>query len=274
MSHSSLTLAAQVADLLGEPVEPVRMLPGGTHAETALVAAAGRLLVARRFPEGDDAVQREVRVLERVRPLGVLVPELVAHRVDAAGSVIVTTLVDGGPPASGLDPEMIAREMAAVLARVHALDGVGLPAAPKPLPPGDSAIARRARIEQPDLGPAGRVMVHNDFWCGNALWRGDRLTGVVDWSDARWGPRGVDVAWCRQDLVLLGAPDAADVFLRAYEDEAGILIADIHAWDLRVGAYAEPVVETWAPNYDGIGRVDVTANVLRRRLDEWNLALL
>ncbi|MBK0296215.1 phosphotransferase, partial [Bacillus sp. S34] len=55
-----------------------------------------------------------------------------------------------------------------------------------------------------------RVLTHGDLWSGNTLWEGDRLTGIVDWSGAMSAPRGVDIAWCRQDLVLLGSTVAAD----------------------------------------------------------------
>jgi aminoglycoside phosphotransferase (APT) family kinase protein len=263
-------IAEEVSALLGASARLERVLPGGTHAETVLISVGGRRLVARRFPPGEDAAAREVEVLRRLGPLGDLVPELVA--VD--GRLIVTTRVDGGPPDRDLDPHVIAVEMARTLARIHALDGTGLPPAPKPLRPSTTPIARQARDDPPDLDPATPVLVHHDYWCGNALWRGDRLTGVIDWSDARSGPRGADVAWCRQDLVLLDAPDAAETFRREYERAAGVVIDDLHAWDVRVGAYAEPVVETWAPNYLGIGRRDATAAVLRRRLDRWNTTLV
>lgn len=264
----SADLAAAASALLGAPVVCERMLPGGTHARTALVATADRRLVVRRFPDGDDAAAREVRVLERIAALGAFVPSLVAHE----GTLIVTTVVDGAAPAPDLAPETIAREMATALARVHALDGAGLPPGPKPLPSGDAPIARAARAHAPTMDD--RVLSHNDFWCGNALWRGERLTGIVDWSDARSAPRGHDVAWCRQDLVLLGAPEAADTFLRAYESASGARIDDLRAWDLRVAAYADPVVETWAPNYLDLGRADGTAATLRARLDAWNSGLL
>jgi len=267
-------LADAASALLGTTVELIRMLPGGAHAETALIKAGARELVVRRFPSGDDAVDREARVLEHIRALDSLVPQLVAHRTDDDGGLIITTRVAGGPPDPGLAPSDIAPQMARVLARVHALDGVGLDSMRLTPHGGDSAIARAARARPPRRDPAGDVLIHRDAWSGNALWQGSVLTGLVDWSSGCRGPRGLDVAWCRQDLVLLGDPEAADAFLAAYERAGGIRIADLHAWDLEAAAHADPVVESWAENYAGIGRPDITPETLRARLDAWNATLL
>ena len=45
-------------------------------------------------------------------------------------------------------------------------------------------------------------------------------------------------------------------------------------WDLQAAAQAGPVVESWLPNYHGIGLVHLTAEQLRQRLDCWSTALL
>ncbi len=268
-----ISIAAAAAELLGEHAELLLLLSGGTHAETALIAVGGRELVARRFPAGDDAVADEIPVLERVSALGALVPKLVAYR-DGPHPLIVTTKVEGGLPDPALPVAAIAEAMAQVLAQIHSISGAGLQRGRKKPPSADTLIARVARGNPPHCDPSLDVLIHGDFWCGNAMWEGPRLTGVVDWSGAHSGARGRDVSWCRQDLVLLGDVAAADVFLQAYQDFSGLKVADVREWDLRAGAWADSAVETWAPNYTGIGRTDVTPEVLRARLDDWNGALL
>jgi hypothetical protein len=47
----------------------------------------------------------------------------------------------------------------------------------------------------------------------NMLFNGDRLAGVIDWANACVGPAGIDVAWCRQNLVGMYGVEAADRFL-------------------------------------------------------------
>ncbi len=266
-------IATAAAELLGEPAEFLRVLSGGTHAETALIAVAGRELVVRRFPDGDDAVAQEIPVLERVSSLGPLVPKRVAHR-EGPNPLIVTTKVEGGPPDPDLPLEVIADAMGHVLAHVHSISGAGLQRSPKALPTAETSIARAARSNPPRFDPSLGVLVHGDFWCGNALWKGRQLTGLVDWSGARLGARGLDVSWCRQDLVLLGGSEAAEVFLQTYERASGTSLSDLWEWDVAAGAWADAAVESWAPNYAGIGRPDITPELLRARLDDWNGALL
>lgn len=247
-----LPLVDAAAALLDRPVRLVAPLSGGTHAETVAVTDGERELVARRFPDGDPAAAREVVVLAHLEQHGDLegvgVPRLVAASTD----LVVTTRVPGGAPSPTLPLDVVADEMARALALVHARDGRGL----------------RAWDGAP-LPTAGRVLLHGDFWCGNALWAGAALTGVVDWSGAALGPRELDVAWCRQDLVLLGSPAAGERFVRAYERASGVPLPALGQWDVHAAAQAEPVVETWAPNYAGIGRPEIDAAVLRQRLDAW-----
>lgn len=56
----------------------------------------------------------------------------------------------------------------------------------------------------------------------------------------------------------LGSPEAAAVFLAAYEERLGRRIHDIRAWDVQAAALAHDRVETWLPNYHGIGLTDMT----------------
>lgn len=268
-----LSIATAASELLGESAELLRVLPGGTHAETALILVAGRELVVRRYPPGDDAVANEIPVLERVSSLKALVPQLVAYQ-HGADPLIVTTKVDGGLPDPALPLNAIADAMAKALAQIHSISGAGLHRGRKALPQAETSIARAARRNPPRFDPSLDVLVHGDFWCGNAMWQGPQLTGLVDWSGGHSGARGLDVSWCRQDLVLLGDVEAADLFLEAYQRASGTEVVDLREWDLTAGAWADTVVETWAPNYTGIGRPDITPEKLRARLNAWNSALL
>lgn len=49
---------------------------------------------------------------------------------------------------------------------------------------------------------------------------------------------------------------------------------DLAVWDIVAAAQAEEVVESWSPNYEGMGRPELTGRVLRARLDEWIARLL
>ncbi|MBT2502294.1 aminoglycoside phosphotransferase family protein [Curtobacterium sp. ISL-83] len=254
--------------MVGRPLVLDRVLTGGQHARTVLVRDADASLVVRVFPRGDDAVVRELDVLRRLGPLGDLAPRLVAHGDVDGLPLIVTTALPGGPPGTDLDPVTIGLRMGTALAAVHRLDPSGLPddvRAPTLRAGRLAAAAHRAWSGV----RTDRVLTHGDFWSGNTVWSGEHLAGIVDWSGARSAPRGVDVAWCRQDLVLLGSTDAADRFLRSYEQHAGRTLPDVRAWDVVAAARADTYVETWAENYAGIGHPGITAQVLRQRFDEW-----
>ncbi|GAB3430636.1 phosphotransferase family protein [Flindersiella endophytica] len=262
-------ITAAASKLLGREVELVRPLAGGQHATTLLVADATSQYVVRAFPPADDAAAREAEILERVSSLGALVPQFVAHSEDFPQPVIVTSAISGTAPEPTLPLEAVASQLAAALARVHQLEGTGLRTAPARPPSGDSEIAARARREWDRLDTSETVLTHYDYWCGNALWDAGQLTGIVDWSGARNAPRGVDVAWCRLDLVLLGSPDAAEHFLAEYEHHSRQPLPDVNAWDVQAAAQATSAVESWLPNYHGIGRADLTAGMLRERMDAW-----
>lgn len=49
-----------------------------------------------------------------------------------------------------------------------------------------------ARLQQLTRHPDGTVLVHGDYWLGNLLVADDRITGVVDWTQARRGSPEVD----------------------------------------------------------------------------------
>jgi aminoglycoside phosphotransferase (APT) family kinase protein len=117
-------------------------------------------------------------------------------------------------------------------------------------------------------------LTHSDFWSGNVIWNAGALSGVVDWSGGALGPAGFDLGWCRLDLILLYDQSVADVFLAAYEAAAGSAVSDTRLWDLWAVARAHDNVETWVPNYRDLGRVDLTALDLRRRLAAWEKHLL
>ncbi|WP_052207469.1 phosphotransferase family protein [Sinomonas humi] len=267
-------LLAEASAQLGQRLVFSSFLEGGTHATSILASDGESDYVIRSFPGEPSTVLREVEILGRLHALGDLVPRHICHSVRAGWPFIVTTRVEGGHPDPQLSLRAIAHEMAAALARIHALPGSGLRPAPDGPPSGDSAVARMAREAWGSLDLKDRVLTHSDYWCGNALWSGEKLTGVVDWPGARHAPRGVDVAWCRLDLVLLGDPYSADMFSAEYQQLTGATIPDLSVWDLQAAASAYPRVEEWAPNYIGIGRTELGPELLRRRLEEWSAALI
>ena len=257
----------------------VRTLPGGTHATTNVVGTVdGAEFVLREFPPGDNAVRREIQVLAGLGDLGELSPQLLAADPDGTAKVdgipngcplIVTTLLPGRASITPQDPQDFARQLGQALARIHfmAVDSslpelFTEPAATSPMHP-----------VWTELHDEPRVLTHNDFWSGNTVWHEGHLTGIVDWSGAGRAPRGYDLAWCRQDLVFLYDVTVAEEFTRAYDDAFGSPTPEVARWYQFAALKAYPRVETWAPNYQDLGRIDLDGAGLRRRLTEWILLL-
>jgi hypothetical protein len=173
------------------------------------------------------------------------------------------------------------REMAALLPRIHAVDG-GAQQLVQPYrayhdfavmePPVWSRrpdVWRRALDVVTQARPTFTAcFVHRDYHPGNVLWSRGRLTGVVDWVNASWGPPGVDIGHCRLNLALLHGPDVADRFLARCEAEFGPLAAQPH-WDIVAaldGGFLSHgrVYSGWAD----AGVRGLTPALLRRRLEE------
>jgi aminoglycoside phosphotransferase (APT) family kinase protein len=108
--------------------------------------------------------------------------------------------------------------------------------------------------------------VHGDYWPGNTLWRHGRLTGVIDWEQARRGDPNQDVGCCRLDLTLLVGPAAAETFLHAYEVAAGRRVEQLVFWDLYMVSWALGSLDRWVRGYQDLGRADLTLDEARARL--------
>lgn len=75
-------------------------------------------------------------------------------------------------------------------------------------------------------------LVHIDYWSGNILWDQDRISAVVDWEEASQGDPGIDVAYCRMEMFLVGMREAAATFLEIYETETDKPVSNLGLWEL------------------------------------------
>lgn len=284
-------------ELLGESLKHEQTFSAGQHASTVLLSGAQRKYVVKAYPAGDDAAQREAVVLAHVEPLGPMAPHAIAW-MNEPQPLIATVMLPGGIPDLARSLVPVGRELGKALARIHCLPRGGFGLVGNTSVSGTQPIQALAHREWEQKFPSGMaaaladsassvgsasstfsicdelVFSHGDFWSGNALWEDGVLTGVVDWSGAGVAPRGMDVAWARQDLMLLGSIDAADALMQEYFSPSVVPPSDIAWWDRQMAARATANVETWAPNYAGVGRNDLTPSVLRQRMDHWTARLL
>ncbi len=196
---------------------------------------ARRELVLRRWAgvgwELTDAefnARREAAILGLLERSSVPAPRLFAADPDGARCrvpALLMTLLPGQPPDPSLPLGVLLHGLAGAMSAIHAVEGAEgtIPAYRRYHEPADLELPAWARdrarwkaaveiaCEPP---PAGRdCFIHRDFHPGNALWLGERLSGVVDWSYGSWGPAAVDAAHLRWNLALDFGAEGADALL-------------------------------------------------------------
>jgi aminoglycoside phosphotransferase (APT) family kinase protein len=277
----STAAVGRAARLAGAVVQEIRELAGGTHAYTYLIRTASpeQEFILREFPPGDDAARDEERVLTALDGLDGLAPRLLTKGAGgnpSEGSWLLISRLPGAADITPGQPATWAAQLGEALARVHAtpmhrLTGFvsAFHRSRRSLAPVSGPAASVVTANRELLTSAPAVLTHFDYWSGNTVWDGARITGVVDWSGGCLGPRGFDVGWCRLDLYLLYGEDIADTFLGSYQTASKSALPDVLLWDLWAVARSHEHVESWVPNYGDLGRADLTAGELRKRHTAW-----
>nr|HEX4316298.1 aminoglycoside phosphotransferase family protein [Kofleriaceae bacterium] len=278
----SRELRAWLADTVGAGARVVRCrrLTGGitSHVHLVTVERRGRrdAYVLRSWddplpPYARGAVPLEAAILAALATADIPAPRLVASLDAAPGPALVMTRVPGRVHLMPRDRDAWLRQMAAMLARIHALD-VAAPAyeawldVARLAPPADSARPELWRdaialVSSPPPATAP-VFVHHDYQHFNLLWTRDRLTGVVDWTYAARGPAASDAGHCRLNLALLFSPELAERFRELYEADAGRRVDPW--WDVRALLAFGPAWRQFLPlQVDGRAPLD-TAGMLTR----------
>lgn len=285
-------LAAMGRALLGRRAEvvEVRRLAGGVDAATHAVRfePGGWYVVKRVRGPAAGSLAGELDRLRFARRAPVATPEPVA--LDAAGAwfghpALVMGLVRGAGvfhPGVGSWIDELARALAAVhscgldddvpaaLREPHA--GVAWQPAPPEELPRTARVAALVEVGRSlaqgceGVGPPD-VLLHHDFHHGNVLWDDGRVSGVVDWNEARVGPALCDVGYCSVDLAMTHGLDAAERFADAYTAATGTRLDDLRPWLCLWTANAMRWLDLWIVGFREAG-IDLPLPVARRRLEQ------
>ena len=93
--------------------------------------------------------------------------------------------------------------------------------------------------------PVEPRFAHTDYWAGNILWRENEISAVVDWEEAGYGHPAADVAYCRMGYFIEGVPEAAETFLRVYQETAGWTLTDLPLFELAASARPMTDPDDW-----------------------------
>ena len=259
--------------------------------------ATGGVVVRAGSPGDQEHFDIEATALRVIADHGPAVPapRLLATRFPTPG------LSDPGLPAPVDGPAMLIerlpgssripdtapvsrlRALGAVVADLQAVvpDGDALPRRTRPIAGVDFAALRREQPARPLLAEAEKRiaalpvpgaftgLVHGDLWQGNALWDGDRLTGLVDWDCAGVGPPGVDLGSLRCDAAICFGVESAEEVLRGYG-----AADDVPYWDAVAALSTPPDMGWFVGALHGQGRTDLTRSVLVDRRDAFLEAAL
>ncbi|GLV78414.1 phosphotransferase family protein [Streptomyces hygroscopicus] len=292
----------------GEQVVRTEVLHGGITAEMRRLTVgtwdgATRDLVLRSFVDpfyverAEDGLNREAGALTLLTGTGVPAPGLVAVDPTAAQceypSLLMTHLAGRtvlGDEGVETRVPLLARQLVAI----HALRPAERPreyvalttADTVVVPKGADAAAWAAAIDvirEPAPPYEGRFL-HRDFQPGNVLFdvppsgsAGTRITGVVDWAAASWGPADLDVAHCSVNLALLHGPAWGLRFTEAYEEAGGVLAAAAGErlyWQVRDALAASEEVRWVAQAWRKAGRPELTTRAVEERLDAYVTAVM
>ncbi|WP_329193510.1 MULTISPECIES: phosphotransferase family protein [unclassified Streptomyces] len=290
----------------GEYVERAVRLRGGWTSQMRRLDLRGpdgaRSLVLRSFVEpffrrhAEGLLSREAAVLRLLG--GTDVPAATLAAVDATARhcdhpSLLMSLLPGTVRLDEQDADERAELLARQLVGIHRLPVTtqrrprtyqAWTSPERAVPPADThrpGLWRRAVDVIRREPPAYRgCFLHRDFHPGNVLFTGSgdglRISGVVDWVETSWGPADLDVAHCSTALALLHGAPAGIRFADRYAAAGGTLAEDRAEhlyWRLLDALGFAPDAEKVGVPWRELGRTDLAAGVLTRRLEEYVQAL-
>ena len=221
-------------------------LSGGANMQSWRFEVGGEAFVLRRAPSVEWVAGRaldmakEAAVIRAALAGGVPAPEVVAELTpdDEIGLGFIMRCVPGSPdPENALSaPPALLGEIAAAMARVHALDPAQLPFLPV-LEPAAGVEALAAQFadsggDRPPIAlglawlranlppPAPLTVLHGDLRIGNIMVEGGHLSAVLDWELAHLGDAHEDLAFGCMTVWRFGRLDKRGFGLGQIEDLA------------------------------------------------------
>lgn len=170
----------------------------------------------------------EFRLLKTLRSAGLAVAQPLHLALDHAPPYFIAAYLPGSPRFAADEGPAFCRCLAELLSEIHALsltqrdlsylprqaDRVAeyLEAAGS----ADERIRDAMRSVADSIQPNASVLLHGDFWLGNLLWEGDKLSGIIDWEDAMLGDPLGDLGKSRLEMLWAQGEAAMREYSEAY----------------------------------------------------------
>ncbi|WP_404451005.1 aminoglycoside phosphotransferase family protein [Virgibacillus necropolis] len=276
-------------------VNSIERLKGSTsstlHSISLQVNQSNYDVVLRQFDnkkwlqEEPDLAFHEAESLRFAADVEVPTPSIIAF--DEGGIVcgnplVLMTKLDGAVDILPANMDHWVRELAHSLVKIHAVDTTDFQWT-------YFTYNDKTKLEVPSWskvpdvwqkaidivkGPQPTVskqFIHRDYHPTNVLWKNNKVSGVVDWVNACYGPAGIDVGHCRLNLVKLYGVQVADQFLSAYLSLAGETYTYDVYWDiLSVMDGGSDVY----PGWEVFGVKGLTDGMMEKRLDTYLKSLI
>ena len=160
-----------------------------------------------------DIARDEFRLLKTLRSAGLAVAQPLHLALDHAPPYFIAAYLPGSPRFAADDRSAFCRCLAGLLSEIHALslarrDWAYLPRQADRVAEyyevagsADERIRDAMRSVADSIQPNASVLLHGDFWLGNLLWEGDKLSGIIDWEDAMLGDPLGDLGKSRLEML-------------------------------------------------------------------------
>lgn len=221
-----------------------------------------------------DIAWDEFRLLKRLKGAGLPVARPLYLDRDHAPPFLITAWLPGSARFAADNMLAFCQRLASILSEIHAVD-LGqrdlsfLPRQAERVAdylvatlPTEERIQRAMRRAADRVKPNASALLHGDFWPGNLLWRGEALSGIIDWEDAVLGDPLGDLGKSRLEMLwALG------------EAAMGEYTAQYLALNPQLDAGALPFWDLWSaarlPHYASFARDPGRVAVMGRQYDSF-----
>lgn len=263
-----------------EQLVKVWPLKGGISAQTtAFELTNGKTYVLRtmgkwRQKHNPMSATHEYQLLQQLAKVGILAPK--PCWLDQNIHSYVIEYIEGEPDLNPADPQDHLWQYASQLAQIHKIEHFKLDLGFLPtqkakvldnpetitLKLSEDKIRQAINSIPPIEQSNPPVLRHGDFWPGNLLWRDQKITGIIDWEDARIGEPLADLAIARLDILWVYGKEAMHTLTDLYQSQMNLNLTDLWYWDLLAALRPIDDFERMAPAYPHLGREDITVQTL------------